>query len=170
MQNEEPQSSAYSFRFDGGDANAYAFESKAGYVYLVTFKPSGYLFANSRSFVDDVFEFVISLTNNTSAGLPLADPLIEPTIVKIFQDFFARRGVVIVYICDSSDNRQAVRHRMFNRWFERYKHLGFVKFDAELRDPNGLIYTSVMVHRSYPYRAQVFEAFLQLTDEVNVGK
>lgn len=132
MQNEGPQLSAYNFRFDGSETNAYAFESQAGYLYLVTFKPSGYLFANLGSFADDVFEFVITLTNNTSVNLPLADPLIEPTIVKIFQDFFARRGVVIIHICDSSDNRQAVRYRMFGRWFERCRHMGFVKVDTEL--------------------------------------
>jgi hypothetical protein len=170
MQNEEHLLSAYNSRFNGGEHNLYTFQTSSGYIYEVSFKPSGYVFAKYPVFADDTFEFVISLTNGPADSLPLSDPLIEPTIVKIFQDFFARRGVVVVYICDSSDNRQAVRHRMFNRWFDRYKHLGFVKFDAQLLDPSSTIYTSVMVHRSYPHRAAVFEAFLDLTDEINEWK
>jgi hypothetical protein len=170
MQNEVPHSSAYNFRFDGGATNDYAFQTKAGYVYLVSFKPSGYIFPQSAAFQNDVFEFVITLTNGQAGALPLADLLIEPTIVLIFQDFFVRRGVVVVYICDSSDQRQAIRHRMFNRWFLRYRHLGFVKLDAELNDPAGTIYTSVLLHRTYPHRVAVLDAFLQLTDEINEAK
>lgn len=162
--------SSYDIEFTGSNDNLYVFSTTQGYTYNIFFKPSGYVFAKHPVFADDTFEFVISLTNGPADSLPLSDPLIEPTIVKIFQDFFARRGVVVVYICDSSDNRQAVRHRMFNRWFDRYKHLGFVKFDAQLLDPSSTIYTSVMVHRSYPHRTAVFEAFLDLTDEINEGK
>jgi hypothetical protein len=170
MQNEEPQSSAYNFRFDGGETNSYFFDSNVGTTYAVLFKPSGYVFHKHPSIKEDVFEFVIDLVNKPIGRLPLADPLIEPTIARIFQDFFARRGVVVVYICDSSDNRQAVRHRMFNRWFHRYRHLGFVKLDAEFLDPLGIIYTSLIMHRSYRHRAEVIEAFFEVTDEANEGK
>ena len=170
MQNEAPQSLAYNFRFDGGTSNTYVFLTTAGYWYNVSFKPSGYVFPRSPGFADDVFEFVIALTNGPSGSLPMADPLIEPTVVALFQDFFARRGVVVIYICDSSDDRQAIRHRLFNQWFLRYRHLGFVKLDAELDDPAGRIYTSVLVHRTYPHRVAVLDAFLQLTDEINEAK
>jgi Family of unknown function (DUF6169) len=170
MQNEELQSLAYNFRFDSGETNTYFFDSQAGFTYSVMFKPSGYLFQNHLFFKEDVFEFVIGLINRPLGRLPLADPMIEPTIVRIFQDFFARRGVVVLYICDSSDNRQAIRHRMFSRWFDRYRHLGFVKVDAELRDPTGIIYTSLILHRTYKHRADVVVAFWELTDEINAGK
>lgn len=169
MQSEELPLSGYDFDFAEEPENTYVFRSSRGYLYKVLFKPSGYLFPET-SFSGDVFEFVIALTNSSDGRLPLADPLIEPTIVKIFQDFFARRGVVAVYICDSSDNRQAVRSRMFNRWYERYRGLGFVKMDGALLDPFGIIYTSIIVHQSYAHKEQVLSAFLTLTDEINAGK
>jgi hypothetical protein len=170
MNNAELPSSSYDIEFAGGLNNVYVFGTTLGFSYEVSFKPSGYIFAGYQHFSNDVFEFVIALKNNSADGLPLADPLIEATIVRIFRDFFARRGVVVVYICDSSDNRQAVRHRMFNRWFNRYKHLGFVKMDAEFRDPAGTIYTSMLLPRSYPHRDEAITAFFAITDEVNEGK
>lgn len=170
MQNEEHLSSSYDIDFAGGPENVYVFRTTKDYLYKVTFRPSAYLFPQNPSFSQDVFEFVIALTNNRLVGLPLADPLIAPTIARIFQDFFARRGVVVVYICDSSDNRQAARSRMFDRWYQRYRYFGMIKMDAAILDPKGMIYTSVVTHQSYPHKVEAFDAFLQLTDEANAGK
>ncbi len=71
MQSEAPQSSAYNFRFKDGTTNEYAFETAVGCIYLAYLKPSGYLFPQSSDFQQDVFEFVITLTNGPANALPL---------------------------------------------------------------------------------------------------
>ncbi len=167
MQSEEPQLSSYNFRFTGGDSNTYVFETGSGSSYEITFKPSGYLFDEQDAFRDDVYEFSINLISHKSARLPLTDPLIAPTVVGVFQDFHDKHGLVVIYICDSSDNRQLVRYRKFGIWFHRYRHLGFIKMDVEIDDPRGTIYTSLLMHRQYRYRDEAVLAFLRITDREN---
>ena len=132
MQNEEHPLLCYSFRFVGGAENVYVFATKQQSVYEVSFRPSSYIFPKNPAFSDDVFEFVIALQGGARDRLPVSDALVAGSIIKIFQDFFARRGVVAVYICDSSDNRQAARSRLFDRWYQQYRHLGFSKLDSIL--------------------------------------
>lgn len=170
MLNAELPSSTYNVKFVGGQNNTYVFESASGITYEVLFISSGYIFAQNADFQDDVFEFVSRLTDYKADKLPLADSMIQATVIRIFEDFYQRRGMVAVYICDSSDNRQAVRARMFNRWFANYRHLGFVKVDAILDDPAGQIYTSLLVHPSYRYAGAVAAAFLKLIEEENTQK
>ncbi len=160
----------YSFRFVGGAENIYVFATKQQSVYEVSFRSSSYIFPKHPNFSDDVFEFVIALQGGSRDRLPVSDPLVAGTIIKIFQDFFARRGAVAVYICDSSDNRQATRSRLFDRWYQQYRHLGFLKLDSMFLDPQGTIYTSIVTHKLYPYKEEVMSAFLQLTEETNAGK
>lgn len=144
MRNEGQPLLSHDFDFAGGSTNLYVFDTSPDIAYEVTFRPSSYIFSKHPAFSDDVFEFVIALKGGPKDRLPVSDPLVAGSIIKIFQDFFARRGVVAVYICDSSDNRQAARSRLFDRWYQQYRHLGFVKLDSVFLDPQGMIYTSVI--------------------------
>ena len=45
----------------------------------------------------------------------------QKTITEIIKYFFENKENCIVYICDSSDNRELARYRKFNSWFEKEK-------------------------------------------------
>ncbi len=169
MQNAERPLFNYNFRFKGGETNSYFFDTNVGLTYEIRFVPSGYAFAQYPDFCDDIFEFAIRIVN-PPARLPLADRFVEPTVVAIFRDFFARHGMVAIYVCDSSDNRQAVRARLFDRWFQNNRSFGFIKVDTSLNDPVGLIYLSMIVHSSYRHSVAVAAAFVKLIDEENTQK
>lgn len=47
------------------------------------------------------------------------DNKIKDTIIAIIEDFFIENQDVLLYICDTSDNREAARNRLFLRWFKQ---------------------------------------------------
>lgn len=48
------------------------------------------------------------------------DNEISTTIIAIIEEFFLQNLNVLLYICDTSDNREEVRNRLFIRWFKEY--------------------------------------------------
>ena len=48
------------------------------------------------------------------------DNKISTTIIAIIEEFFLQNLNVLLYICDTSDNREEVRNRLFIRWFKEY--------------------------------------------------
>lgn len=48
------------------------------------------------------------------------DSKISTTIIAIIEEFFQQNQNVLLYICDTSDNREEVRNRLFIRWFKEY--------------------------------------------------
>lgn len=123
------------------------------------FKPSSYLFPNHPVFNKDVYEFIVRIQVN-----PPVDPLLPPTIAAIFHDFFQREGAVVVYICDSSDGRQAVRFRKFNSWYSYFEGRGTIlmKIDLEFEDKDVPIYTSLILQAKHPFLPEIISAYQQL--------
>ena len=48
------------------------------------------------------------------------DNKISTTIIAIIEEFFLQNLNGLLYICDTSDNREEVRNRLFIRWFKEY--------------------------------------------------
>ncbi|GAB3046641.1 DUF6169 family protein [Spirosoma pulveris] len=164
MQNEGQQSLKHDFTFGGGPTNSYYFANGLGLTYEVMFQPSGYLFPDYPDFNGDVYEFIIRIEENILTINPPADPLLPPTIAAIFRDFFKREGAVVVYICDSSDGRQAVRFRKFNSWYSYFEGRGttLMKIDLEFEDKEQPVYTSLIVQARHPLLQQIIVAYQQL--------
>lgn len=125
------QDKGYEFVFWGGINNTCAFITDHQIVYELKFKPSSYVFGNQPPFTEFAFEFVIEVAENPQPKLPPSDSLISFTIARIFNDFFALKETVVVYICENVDGRARSRNRKFNQWFEQSSQegLSFVKFD-----------------------------------------
>ncbi|GAB2598672.1 DUF6169 family protein [Spirosoma areae] len=164
MQNEEPQSLKHDFTFGGGPTNSYYFANGVGITYEVMFRPSGYLFPDNPEFNSDVYEFIIRIEENILDVNPPSDPLLPPTIAAIFRDFFKREGAVVVYICDSSEGRQAIRFRKFNSWYSYFEGRGttLMKIDMEFEDKNVPVYTSLILQAKHPLLQYIIVAYQKL--------
>ncbi|GAB3687686.1 hypothetical protein GCM10027592_01560 [Spirosoma flavus] len=164
MQNEEQQSLKHDFSFGGGPTNSYYFANGLGIIYEIMFKPSGYLFPDNPEFNSDVYEFAIRIEENILNIDPPSDPLLPPTIAAVFRDFFSREGAVVVYICDSSDGRQAVRFRKFNSWYSYFEGRGttLMKIDLEFEDQGDPVYTSLILRARHPLLQQIVVAYQKL--------
>ncbi|CAN1495167.1 hypothetical protein MCETHM1_00317 [Flavobacteriaceae bacterium] len=78
---------------------------------------------------------------------------------------------IALYICDSSDEKQELRKRKFDEWYEKYQDNTFVKMNEKLKDSNGNFYLITMILQyKNPRRVQIIDAFLKLADDNNTEK
>lgn len=169
MKKEEQPSSGYDFVFMGFESNSYFFETDSKITYEIQFKPTPYLFNEKYEFANLTFEFVISVIYNPLQGRPPLDGNTSRTIAKIFEDFYQKfNNIVTIYICESSDNRQMVRHRKFNIWFEEFHENMFLKIDTVFTDTQGIrVPSSLIIKKDNPFRTQIFDEFVKISDSFN---
>ena len=155
----------YPFRFIGGKSNSYLFDSDSGVTYEIKFVPSGYLWETAPFFKDYTFEFIIAILEKNTGKNPPLDKRIPITIGLIFEDFFQNDKNIAIYICDSSDNKQAIRFRKFNDWFVSLKNRAYVKMDLQIPDEKEVyIYTSLIMRGDNPNLSSIMIEFKAITD------
>lgn len=166
MKQAEQQSPDYKFEFIGLDYNSYIFETNSKIIYEIQFKATPYLFDASHEYAKFTFEFVIAVLYNPLQGRPPLDANTSRTIAKIFEDFYKRfSNIVTIYICESSDNKQMVRHRKFNIWFEEFHENMFLKIDTVFTDTQGTrVPSSLIIKKDNPFRTQIFDEFVKISE------
>jgi hypothetical protein len=164
---------SYKFFFEGGLENSYFFETNSGIIYEVIFKPTPYLFGDEESFFSDlIFEFSILVQFNSNEKLPAADSKIGLTAAEIFKDFYLKKGnSITVYICDSSDDKQAIRKRKFDSWFTIYNSSDFFKIDKVLVDADDNHFPiSLILQDNNPFKHEILDSFTKLINQNNENK
>lgn len=164
---------SYKFIFGGGTSNSYFFETNEGIIYEVTFKPTPYLFGKEKTKLGDyIFEFSILIGFNPNKKLPAVDSKIGLTSALIFNDFYSKKGnAITIYICDSSDNKQAIRKRKFDIWFSKYNDIRFFKIDKTIIDNHKKRFPiSIIMTDTNPYRNEIIDSFAKLITENNENK
>lgn len=80
---------------------------------------------------------------------------IKDTIIAIIEDFFIANQDVLLYICDTSDNREAARNRLFLRWFEQHSFGRFTicTADSQVEDTN--FYMAIIVANDNPQKDSI---------------
>lgn len=157
----------YDFFYLGGANESYAFVTENEVYYEAKFKPSNYLFSGLQEFNIDVFEFVIDVAIYSKDGKLPSDSKIPETISLLIKDFFNQNSRnAILYICDSSDSRQAARKRKFDKWVEYFKGDEFIKVDSEILDGNNnKIYSSLIIKTENRFFSEVIKYFGKLGSE-----
>ena len=101
------------------------------------------------SFVDDpsIWEtscYQLIITNGSDSPSH-NDPKLRETILQIISGFFASNSGILLYICDSEDGKQAIRNRLFMKWFALYKE----------REKYRLCTTEMVYRKGVPYYAAI---------------
>jgi Family of unknown function (DUF6169) len=145
----------------------YDFQTDNQIIYQVSFKDSSYVFDEYVTQKIEAYEMAIQVVYNPVTQKQRLDGRIPVTIAGIFYDFIYRnKEQIVIYICDSSDNKQAIRNRKFTQWFELFKGNEFIKIDAHIIDYDRVTYfTSVILHCDNPKRQEITEVFYQLTND-----
>lgn len=160
MKKEERLLSGYRIDNDLNEPNVFVFETINSIVYEVKFKPTGYIFANDPDLQPFVFEISIVVIENPTGRRPPGDSLVPPTIARIFGNFFEQHERVVVYVCDTSDQRGLVRQRKFTNWFSYYSGSNYFQFSDSLIDDMGTVYSiSLIIRLDNPYRRRLLLAF-----------
>ncbi len=161
------QNNHYEYGFEGSPSNSYIFLTKDDIRYEIKFVPSTDYFNGYPDLEADVFEMVISVTDNPTGGKLPADLLVAPTIFAVFENFFLPLRHALVFICDSSDGRVLARHRKFGLWFYSKTRTTneLAKFDREIIDGDTTIMLSLILSSRHPQRSLIVDIFWELGEE-----
>ncbi len=123
----------YEFELVNEQTNEYVFLTDSGLSYDVAFIKTETYFQSTELFINRAFELIIQPSKNQVVR-PLKDSRIPITVAFIFEDFFKNHEKIVVFSCDTTDSKQAARHRKFNDWFVRFNDETFLKLDGIIED------------------------------------
>ncbi len=80
------------------------------------------------------------------------DIKLRDTILTIIDEFFEVNNTTLLYICETGDKKQALRNRLFERWFSSYERRTQYTFVASsLKDDEGIEnYAAIIVRNDNP--------------------
>ena len=85
---------------------------------------------------------------------------IKETIQCIIEEFFLTNPDILLYQCETGDSRQAMRARLFTRWFNEFdKRDRFYVKVSILRDEEVDNYIAIIVQKSNPKLNDILRDF-----------
>ena len=90
------------------------------------------------------------------------DEKMQQTITAIIEEFFKTNDVLLDYICDTKDGRQAARSRLFSHWFAQYPNRHLFTFRTISIEYEGLsYYASAIIRNDHPH----YQEYMVAIDE-----
>lgn len=132
---------------------SYGFKTAYGVQYRIGF------IDDQTIWLHGAYEF--GIVNENGRPSP-NDRKLRETIYAVIEEFFESNPEILLYQCETGDNRQAMRDRLFLHWFKEYENRGkFIikvsKITAEEVDN----YAAVIVQRNNPHLGQIIHDFEQ---------
>jgi Family of unknown function (DUF6169) len=103
------------------NAYTYSFITENGIEYYCSFVSYAEYFQKHPAVAPQFFAFNLELRDK-KAKPQGNDIRIADTVVTIVGNFLEAQNNAVVYVCDNSDGREAVRARKFKSWFAYYDH------------------------------------------------
>lgn len=116
----------------------------------------------------DTYQFIIRKVESIPTS---HDPKVEATILTIIDEFFRSNLNVLLYICDTSDNREEARNRLFLTWFERNaepERFTIRTANAEVEGEG--FYAAIIVENRNPKLKEITEEFEQTAQMLREDK
>ena len=90
-----------------------------------------------------------------------SDVKVRDTIIAIIDEFFVENNKTLLYICETGDKKQALRNRLFERWFSTYERRAQYTFVASsLKDEDGIEnYAAIIVRNDNPDLSAIVSEF-----------
>ena len=85
----------------------------------------------------------------------------------ILKLFFEKINNVIIYVCDSIDDRQLARKRKFDFWFWKYNDGSIIKEDGIAVIENIQILNTLLVNKYNPQLTEIILSFKELNEKMN---
>ena len=100
-----------------------------------------------------------NLSNRSQKTSP-GDKKIRSTVILVIEEFFRQNPDILLYMCDSADDQQAMRSRLFLRWFNAYGQQEAYYTQTEVViDEGEENYIAIIVKRSHPRLQDIILAF-----------
>ena len=144
------------------DGDEYLFESEHGILYAVNFEP--------EEMFGGITAYWFGLFNRSHKASP-SDVKVRATVTCIIEEFFRQNPDILLYMCDSADDQQAMRSRLFFRWFNGYaEKQNFYIRTAMVMDEGEENYIAIILQRSHPQLQMVIETFDNVMEQFKANK
>lgn len=139
--------------------NIFLFQTKHGIAYSVGF-------VQDTSFMKEgLYQFFII---NESGRTARQDIDLLDTVRVIIEEFFAQKENVMLYICDTADQRQESRDRLFRIWFHTYiLNDAYTMYNELMTISNVRYFSSIILRKDHPLHNQVISSFHDFIVEHN---
>lgn len=99
------------------------------------------------------------ITNRSGMKSP-NDKKIQQTIILIIEEFFSKNPDILLYLCDTANEQQAQRDRLFLRWFNTYEQKKKYAIKTAIIFDEGVSnYVSLIVPVEHPQISDILETF-----------
>lgn len=100
-------------------------------------------------------------TINNEHNLPSPnDNKLKLTLFRLIEAFFNANPDILLYICETGDNKQRLRNRLFVRWFNSYgQHQNYVLKTVEVMDGDMANFAALIVQKSNPKLKDILSEF-----------
>lgn len=146
------ESAPYALRLAPYAHLSYILTTDYGVNYTLSFMPSDLMPEI------EAYEFAISNTNHRKSP---RDPKLRQSILTLVYEFFRTREAVMLYLCETGDNRQKHRSRLFESWFRASGHqTTFAFLSAQIPDEEGISnFVALIVRPDHPRFAFIAQQF-----------
>ncbi|MDO4934123.1 MAG: DUF6169 family protein, partial [Prevotella sp.] len=95
------------------------------------------------------------------------DRRIRQTIMVVLEEFFRQKDVVLDYICDTGDNRQAARSRIFSSWFRLFANQNqFTLRSMSIKAEGIEFFAAVVLRNDNPRFNNIIDAIQQFEKQI----
>ena len=148
---------------------------KPGYYYIITgqgleyvcfFALFDYFFKDYPAIATKVFAFNIELLHKEDIEKQKGtDKRLAVTIVYLIKEFLSSKINAVVYVCDNTDERHAVRYRKFTTWFDSPDDSDFIQVTGYLNVYGTEYYSALLLHKDNKLKNTFIRAFQQLNNQ-----
>lgn len=90
----------------------------------------------------------------------MRDRKVRDTIVAVIDEFFNCNNATLLYICETSDNKQSMRSRLFEYWFSTYNRKSQFTLSSSIADREGVInYATIILRNDNPDLSEIITEF-----------
>jgi len=149
----------YKVEFESGQ---YLFETDNNILYSISF--------DEDSMPQGLKAYWFNLTNHSQKASP-RDSKIRTTVILIIEEFFQSNPDILLYMCDSANNQQAQRSRLFLYWFSAYgKQKEYYTCTEMVKDEDEENYISIIVKKSHPQLNAIINLFNKQIEMFRMNK
>lgn len=114
----------------------------------------------------EIYEFAIINVNNKKSP---RDPKLRDTIMAIVLDFFLSSDTAMLYICETGDEKQSMRDRLFRYWAAKYTEYNYFSvYSASVVDEEGIRnYATLILRNDHPKMTEVAAEFASTVQLLN---
>lgn len=136
----------------------YMFRTDYGLTYKIGFMDDETIWSTGA------YQFLI--INESDRPSP-NDKKLRKTLFCIIEAFFQSNPEILLYLCETGDGKQALRNRLFIRWFQEYSNHNNFYFDSIEMKAEGIDnFAAIIVQKSNPRIHQIISEFNEVINEL----